>query len=195
MKKARTLLALILGLYSVSVGWKHPSISIVQGVRKVEDKYDDLIKEASKDVIDWRLIKAQIWAESNFNPNAVSQAGAEGLAQFMPKTWKQMVKDLKFDKNAKPTDPKYAIPACVYYMNKLNNKWVSERETIDRYMLALASYNAGFGNVLKAQRESGMRVEYGKIIKELPKITGTTNAKQTQDYVLKILRKYIEYSI
>jgi len=52
-------------------------------------KYDALIKTAQKKYLpgtDWRLLKAQLTQESDLNPRAVSPAGAQGIAQFMPNT-------------------------------------------------------------------------------------------------------------
>ena len=52
------------------------------------DKYDGLFKKyGAANNIDWLLLKAQVKAESNFNPNAKSPVGALGLAQFMKATW------------------------------------------------------------------------------------------------------------
>ncbi|MGH2991194.1 MAG: transglycosylase SLT domain-containing protein, partial [Solirubrobacterales bacterium] len=79
------------------------------------------------------LISAQILAESNFNPNAVSPAGAQGIAQFMPGTAASYgLKD--------PFDPEQAIDAQAHMMSDLLRQFRS-------IPLALAAYNAGPGAV------------------------------------------------
>ena len=58
---------------------------------KKDDRYDSLIKfyaeEAGFNGKDWLRFKAQIRAESNFDPDVISPVGAKGLAQFMDATW------------------------------------------------------------------------------------------------------------
>ena len=52
-------------------------------------KYDPLVKKhARRYGFDWRLISAQMYAESSFRPDVVSNAGAVGLMQIMPSTAK-----------------------------------------------------------------------------------------------------------
>lgn len=155
-------------------------------------KYDYDIKAATDKYlpgVDWRLYKAQLIAESNLNPEAVSSVGAEGLAQFMPGTWKDVSKKLKFPKGAKPTDPKYAIPAGAYYMCTLIKSWSSPRPDMDRYCLALASYNAGFGHLIKAQKSAKGVLDYASIVSHLSYITGM-NSAETIAYVKRILHYY-----
>ena len=81
------------------------------------------------------LFLKQIGAESNWNPQAVSPAGAQGLLQIMPGTQKDLgVTD--------PFDPHQSIDAGARYL----------RDQYDRFgdwRLALAAYNAGPGNVRK----------------------------------------------
>jgi UDP-N-acetylmuramyl pentapeptide synthase len=69
----------------------------------------------------------------------------------MPKTWKQIARELNYDKYITPYDTKFAIEAGAYYMKKLRKAWNWKRPQIDKHKLALASYNAGIGNLLKAQ--------------------------------------------
>jgi Transglycosylase SLT domain/D-alanyl-D-alanine carboxypeptidase/Putative Flp pilus-assembly TadE/G-like len=75
------------------------------------------------------LLAAQLMAESNFNPFAVSPAGASGIAQFMPGTAAAYgLSD--------PFDPEAAIDAQAHLMSDL-------LEQFGQVPLALAAYNAG----------------------------------------------------
>ena len=79
------------------------------------------------------LMAAQIRAESGFDPNAVSPAGASGIAQFMPSTAAAYgLRD--------PFDPLLAIDAQAHLMSDLLRQFGSPA-------LALAAYNAGPGAV------------------------------------------------
>jgi soluble lytic murein transglycosylase-like protein len=75
------------------------------------------------------MLAAQIFAESGFNPFAVSPAGAQGLAQFMPATARGVGLD-------DPFDPPAAIDAQAHLMRDLLRRFGS-------VPLALAAYNAG----------------------------------------------------
>lgn len=95
------------------------------------------------------IIAAQIEAESQWNPRAVSPVGAVGLSQFMPDTWRNIGRDDDGNGVASPYDPGDAIMAQGRYdcqlVDQLRGK-VSGNLT----SLALAAYNAGVGAVLKA---------------------------------------------
>ena len=159
----------------------------------MKNQYDQLIKNASDDYlpgIDWRLLKAQLMAESGLNPNAKSPVGAQGIAQFMPGTWDQIAKEMNLPDHANPYQPERAIPAAAYYMRKLWDTWTTEREQTDRYFLALASYNAGLGNILKAQKKADMATEYKPIAAHLHQVTGEDNSNETISYVRRIYGFY-----
>ncbi len=84
--------------------------------------------------IDPNLLASVAWTESNFNPDAVSHAGAQGLMQIMPGTAEGLGVD--------PRDPLQAIDGAARYL----------RTQLDRFgdtRLALAAYNAGPGAVQK----------------------------------------------
>jgi hypothetical protein len=75
------------------------------------------------------LLAAQLYVESNFNPFAVSKAGARGIAQFMPGTARAYGLDNPFDATE-------AIHAQAHLMRDLLKQFGS-------VPLALAAYNAG----------------------------------------------------
>lgn len=153
------------------------------------DDYDDAFKDAAIFLplgTDWRLLKAQCYQESRLNPFAVSPAGAMGLCQFMPKTWEDMQERHGFSNQWMPEQ---SIRAAAIYMQNLNRGWSSERPQADRYLLALASYNAGFGNLLQAQRKCDMAILYAQIIPCLEQVTGM-HSKETRNYVSNIIGRW-----
>ena len=108
--------------------------------------YDDLAKKyARRYGQDWRLVTAQMYQESKFDPNAVSWVGARGLMQVMPKTGLQ----LGFENLE---DPDEGIHAGTKYMQQLIRRFDLEIPIQSRIHFALASYNVGYGHLLDARR-------------------------------------------
>ncbi len=109
--------------------------------------FDKLVKKSSlKRDFDWRLITAQMWQESNFNPKAVSPVGAQGLLQVMPRTGADM--------GYPPPlfEPDRNIEAGVKYMEWIRNRFKDPLPLSEKLWFTLASYNAGLGHVYDAQR-------------------------------------------
>ena len=116
--------------------------------------YDDIVGEAARLYhLDPHMIRAVMQAESGFNAMAVSPVGAIGLMQLMPAVAAELgVID--------PLDPRQNIMGGSRYLRQLLD---AHRGNV---RLALASYNAGPGNVAK----------YGAI----------PPFKETQNYVKKV---------
>jgi membrane-bound lytic murein transglycosylase F len=110
-------------------------------------QYDALLKKYAPTIgWDWRLLAAQAYQESRFDPRAKSWAGALGLLQLMPGTAKQFgVKD--------PYQPEDNVQGAVRFLAWLVQRWEKtipdERE---RLSFILASYNCGPGHIDDAQR-------------------------------------------
>jgi len=105
-------------------------------VHKVDPAMKTLAEQTARDMkIDPALVQSVIEVESNYDPYAVSNKGAQGLMQLMPATAKRFGVKNSFD-------PKENIEAGVQYLKFLQNKFQDER-------LAIAAYNAGEGAVMK----------------------------------------------
>lgn len=154
------------------------------------DTFDDAFEDATEQWLpgtDWRRLKAQCYQESLLDPLAESHVGAQGLCQFMPGTWRDVSADLAL--TASPFVPDASIHAAAYYMRRLIRGWSSPRPAEDRRRLAEASYNAGFGNLLAAQRRCHGAALYAEIVACLPQVTGK-HADETTTYVERIQRWY-----
>jgi membrane-bound lytic murein transglycosylase F len=107
-------------------------------------RYKQIIKEAAnRHDFDWRLIAAQIYQESHFDPKAKSHAGAIGLMQLTLSTARSFgVKNI--------LDPVENIDAGVQHLSNLYGLF-DEAEGSNRLFLALAAYNIGQGHIRDAQ--------------------------------------------
>jgi membrane-bound lytic murein transglycosylase F len=161
--------------------------------------YDQLIKKYSTQYgFDWRLMSAQAWRESRFDPKAKSFVGALGLFQVMPATGKE----LGF---TRLQDPEQGTHAGIKYMNQLVQRLEPSIPLDERVRFALAGYNAGFGRVQDARRlakelsldpdvwagnvEKAMglmaRPQYARRVR-----TGFCRCQEPVDYVKHIENKY-----
>jgi membrane-bound lytic murein transglycosylase MltF len=165
-------------------------------IRLTDCPYADDIRRAMQAYLPmwpWEWGPAQLYQESLWKPDAKSEAGAMGIAQFMPETWLEMVDVMGYVDTASPYDPNFAIPAFAKYMQRLRSNWVKvQRPEDDRRRITQACYNCGTGNMLHAQRLANGASNYEAIIAALPQVTGLANAHQTSDYVVKIARWYGE---
>ncbi len=135
----------------------------------MSNQYDGLIQHYSDlqgfTGTDWLRFKAQIKAESAFDPNAVSSVGAKGLAQFMDPTWKE------WGRGKDVFDPEANIDAQIRYMS-----WLLNRVTM--WDLSFAAYNWGIGRVLKIWQDPDWK-------SKLP--------EETSNYIIKINKFFEEY--
>lgn len=105
--------------------------SVTPRTKKAIEPYEQDIETAAlKYRIPAALVRAIMHAESAFDPNAFSHAGASGLMQLMPETAKQMkVRDV--------FDPKENIEGGVKYLRYLANQFNGDMKQM------VAAYNAG----------------------------------------------------
>lgn len=162
------------------------------------DKYDEIIR-ATEDrykLPAW-LLKALVLAESNFNAKAYRTEpqindASYGLCQILYHT------AVGIGYKGKPEGlymPEVNIDLGAKYLKKQIDIWKAEKG-IERIKFGLGSYNAGLGNILKAQqalqKQKLATDKWEGIISMLPIITGD-NAAITIRYVEKIIAQWEIY--
>lgn len=110
-------------------------------------KYDNLFRRYAPSIDwDWRMLAAQAYTESKFNPRARSWVGAAGLMQIMPKTARAY--GLR-----KVYDPESSVKTAVNViadLDKMLEPYVKDPE--ERKKFVMAAYNGGIGHVFDAIR-------------------------------------------
>jgi soluble lytic murein transglycosylase len=138
-------------------------------------------------------VSGQIWSlahgisrqESSFDPYAISHAGARGMMQLMVGTARDQAGKLGvgFDSYKLISDPNYNVMLGSAYFQHMLNVWNGS------VPLAVASYNAGSGNVSKWIRQYGdprSQVDMLKWIEAIP-------YSETRAYVQRVIENSVVY--
>jgi len=148
-------------------------------------RYDNYFSKYTKrnfgPAFNWHHFKAQAIAESRLKKNAKSHVGALG-------TYKEIIKRHRYIKGS-GNSPQWNIAAGISYNRSIWNLFKADRPFQDRLNFTFGAYNAGKGNIIKAQKSakrSGINPDlWSSIEQTLPKVTGS-HSKETLDYVAKI---------
>lgn len=124
--------------------------------RRALGRYDEVFRRYSKRyfgvAFDWRWFKAQGMAESNLDSAAVSHAGARGVMQLMPSTYRAI--QSKETHLGAIDDPEWNIAAGILHNQRLWKRWHWTPTTQDRFAFMFGSYNAGEGTIGRALRSA-----------------------------------------
>ena len=134
----------------------------------------------------WALAHGITRQESSFDRAAVSHAGARGLMQLMPGTARETAGRLgmSYDFGRLTSDPSYNVMLGSSYFDTLLRQWDGS------VPLAVASYNAGAGNVRRWVRENGDPrsggVDMVEWIEQIPFF-------ETRNYVQRVIENAVVY--
>jgi membrane-bound lytic murein transglycosylase MltF len=176
-------------------GWAR---ALLPRARQISRYAGVIAKYADAAGLDWRLVAAVIFEESNFEENAVSSAGALGLMQLMPAASVEVgIPNV--------SGPESNIRAGVRYLQRLAEQFPEARAS-DRLALVLASYLIGPAHVFDAQglaRDRGLNPQtwHGGLEPVLPLLedpqirtrAGFAHGRLAVDYVNRILERYETY--
>ena len=149
----------------------------------IPDTYDSDFRAAARTywsagrTAEWCRLKARAQVESSFREDAVSPAGATCLLQVMPAT--------AGDFGVSVTEL-YVSKVCISTGARVSerywNVWITDRPHRERWKNETASYNAGPGHIIEAQKLCGMARDWDDIKLCLPQVTGH-HAQETINYV------------
>jgi len=133
----------------------------------------------------WALAHGITRQESSFDRAAISHAGARGLMQLMPGTAREQSGKvgLPYDFGRLTSDPAYNIMLGSSYFARLLDQWGGQAA------LAVASYNAGAGNVNKWVRQNGDPRGGTDIVTWIEAIPYS----ETRNYVQRVLENAVVY--
>ena len=171
----------------------------------VISRYDHLFMRYSGTArMDWRLMAAQCYQESCFDPNAKSWAGACGLMQIMPSTAAHLGLPMSAIHDAEAN-----VAAAARYMAELQGHFSDVGDPAQRALFALAAYNGGFHHIRDAmaltRKHGGNPQNWGHVREYVLRLTqpayygdpvvkyGYMRGTETADYVDRIRARWSEY--
>lgn len=156
-----------------------------EGLRRYFQKYGLQYR------IDWLLMAAQGYQESQFNQEARSPAGAIGVMQLMPATGQDMnVGDI--------TEIEANIHAGIKYMRWMVDKYFETEpmSPLDKVLFSLAAYNAGPGRVAGMRKEAAERGLNPNVwFKNVEYVAADLIGNETVSYVSNIYKYFIGYRL
>ena len=156
-------------------------MSLVGYFQKYGDKYD----------VDWLLMAAQGYQESQLNQEAKSAVGAIGVMQVMPATGADMkVGDI--------TQTEANIHAGVKYMRWMIDQYYRDEPMtkLDKALFAFASYNAGAGRISGLRREAAKRgLDPNVWFHNVEYVAADKIGAETVTYVGNIFKYYVAYRL
>lgn len=172
----------------------------------VISKYDRLFQMYSGMArMDWRLMAAQCYQESCFDPQAKSWAGACGLMQIMPSTAAHLGLPMSM-----VHEPESNVAAAAKYMAELQGHFADVGDPSQRILYALAAYNGGYHHIRDAMslarkygrnaynwgdvREFVLRLSQPTFYNDPIVKYGYMRGSETADYVDRIRARWADYS-
>jgi len=156
-------------------------LDLIQFFQKYGDKYD----------VDWLLMAAQGYQESQLNQSVKSPVGAIGVMQVMPPTGKELnVGDI--------TQIEANIHAGIKYMRYMIDQYYEKEPMtkLDKALFAFASYNAGPGRVAQLRKEGAKRgLDPNIWFHNVEYVAAEKVGAETVTYVSNIYKYYIAYKL
>ena len=166
---------------SVSEAERKKFSALVQYFQQYGDKYD----------VDWLLMAAQGYQESQLNQAARSKVGAIGVMQVMPATGRELNVG-----NIAEVEPN--INAGIKYMRWMIDQYYGNEPMtrLDKALFAFASYNAGAGRISRLRKEAASRgLDPNVWFHNVEYITAERIGAETVTYVSNIYKYYIAYQL
>lgn len=179
-----------------------PMLDRSAGIISRYDRYFQMYAPMAR--VDWRLMAAQCYQESCFDPNARSWAGALGLMQIMPSTADHLGLPM-----SQVHDPESNIAAAAKFMAELGGHFGDIPDPGQRCYYVLASYNGGYRHVRDAMALASKYgrnpYNWGDVSEYILKLSmpqfyndpvvkyGYMRGMETVDYVDRIRQRWGEY--
>jgi membrane-bound lytic murein transglycosylase F len=152
----------LLSLFAVDIvnySEKRLKLRETEAEKWILSPFDNMFKDVGAQCdVDWVLLSAIASAESEFNPNAISSAGAVGIMQVMP----AVAKNLGYERDSL-FNPRICAEVAAILLHE-NNDMLSLSQSIDkteRLIFILACYNAGYSRISDARRLARYHEEDG----------------------------------
>ena len=156
-------------------------MALVQYFQKYGQQYD----------VDWLLMGAQGYQESQLDQNAKSRVGAIGVMQLMPATGKDMkVGDIR--------QTEANIHAGIKYMRWMIDQYYGNEPmtNLDKALFAFASYNAGASRISSLRKEAATRgLDPNVWFQNVEYVAAEKLGQETVTYVSNIYKYYIAYRL
>ena len=158
---------------------------------KLEGMIDFFRKYGEKYSLDYLLMMAQGYQESQLDQNAKSQVGAIGVMQLMPATGaEQKVGDI--------TQLEPNIHAGVKYIRFMIDQYFANEpmDKLNKGLFAFAAYNAGPGRIRQLRQRAAQRgLDPNKWFNNVEVVAAESIGRETVQYVANIFKYYLAYQM